>query len=254
MLSAIGRSLGTTYSNIVQGSYVRALLWEYAATLGMVEISYTLPEDAVPRLHSIYGFDDDYISRYDGLLGFRLTNLGAYVLGLTEEYIPTEEVAEVAHPSIVVLPNLDIVVTDASRVTARDRAFLRRIGASQSEDVYHISREMLLDFAEAGATGLDAVKKFLTAKSGVQEADFPQTVRVFFADTEKRLNAVRNCGRMLVLKGDEYVLTELAHTRTIREMVQLGKVGGETVLLVPEEQEEAVRKQMKKMGYVPRKG
>jgi hypothetical protein len=71
----------------VVGSYLRALLFEYAATLGMIEIAYTRPEETPHSFGDAYGLDEfEYLSRYDGLLGLRLTGLGAYALGLTDAY------------------------------------------------------------------------------------------------------------------------------------------------------------------------
>lgn len=240
------------YWDVITGTYLRAAIWEYLATLGVVEIAYTWPEETLRDFESLYSLDEDYISRYDGLLGFRLTNLGAYALGLTNGYTPPEAPVIEGPPTLVLLPNLDVVITDSVRLTRNERAFLGRIGTAESENVYHLSRELLLDFEESGAS-LEQVKKFLATKGGVGEEKFPQTVRVFFADIEKRLNAVRLRGRKIMLEGDEYVLTELARSRALRDIVELGRIGDRTILLMPEEQEKAVRKQMKKAGYVPRK-
>jgi len=79
-------------------------------------------------------------------------------------------------------------------------------------------------------------------------------VRVFFEDLEKRLGALRELGTMLVLEGDDpYVLTELSNNPALRAQIQLGTIGGRTVLLIPEQHEASVRKQLKKLGYIPRK-
>jgi hypothetical protein len=110
---------------------------------------------------------------------------------------------------------------------------------------------------EAASGGLDLcqVREFLTVKSGQAEAEFPQIVRVFFEDLEKRLNALREAGRMIVIEGDDaYLLTELSNNSALRALAQLGSIGGRTVLLVPEEQETTARRQLKKLGYIPKKG
>ena len=79
-------------------------------------------------------------------------------------------------------------------------------------------------------------------------------MRVFFEDLEKRLNALREIGAMLVLEGgDPYLLTELSNNPALRAQVQLGAIGDRPVLLIPEEHEAAVRRQLKKLGYIPRK-
>jgi hypothetical protein len=85
--------------------------------------------------------------------------------------------------------------------------------------------------------------------------EHPKDLRVFFEDLEKRLNALREAGRMVVIEGDDpYLLTELSNNPALRALAQLGSIGGRTVLLVPEEQETAARRQLKKLGYIPRKG
>jgi hypothetical protein len=242
------------YWDVVIGSYLRATLWEYAATLGMIEIAYTRPEETPHDFGRLYGLDGDFVSRYDGLLAIRLTNLGAYALGLTDEYTPPPAALASAAPILKVLPNLDIVITAAERALPNDRAFLERIAAEQSRNVYRLSRDQLLE-AAGGGLDLRQVREFLAAKSGLDEAEFPQIVRVFFEDLDKRLSALREAGRMVVIEGDDpYLLTELSNNPALRALAQLGSIGGRTVLLVPEEQETAARRQLKKLGYIPRKG
>lgn len=204
------------YWDVITGSWLRAALWEYSATLGLVEIAYTYAEDT-PHDFGLYELDDEGLGRYDGLLGLRLSNLGAYVLGMAGEYTPPVPVQkEKAAPILRVLPNLDVVVTDAARALPNERAFLERIGTAQSQDVYRLSRETLLDAAGSGLD-LARVKNFLAEKSGVPEDEFPQTVQVFFSDLQRRLGLLREGGKMVVLEGDDpLVLTELAHTSTLR--------------------------------------
>jgi hypothetical protein len=72
---------------ILQGRYVLCLLFEYVATLGMVDVAYIAPERARDDFRVIWGVKDmDFLSRYDGLLYFRLNALGGYCLGLTDNY------------------------------------------------------------------------------------------------------------------------------------------------------------------------
>ena len=241
------------YWDVIAGSYLRATLLEYVATLGLIEIAYTWPEETPHDFGSLYYLSGEPLSRYDGLLAMRLTNLGAYVLGLTNDYTPPALVSESGAPVLKVLPNLDLVITDAGRLAPNERTFLERIAAPQSQDVYRLSRELLLEAANSGLD-LPQIKQFLAARSGQAEAEFPQIVRVFFEDLEKRLSALREIGMMLVLEGDDqYLLTELSNNPALRAQIQLGSIGDQTVLLIPEQHEASVRKQLKKLGYIPRK-
>jgi hypothetical protein len=244
---------GAKYWDVITGSYLRAVVWEYVATLGLVEIAYTWPEDTPHQFGKLYHLGAEYLSRYDGLLAMRLTNLGAYVLGQASEYVAPSLAAAASAPVIKILPNLDIVITDPSHMLPNERAFLERITTPQSQDVYRLNREQLL---EATNSGLDfeQIKQFLAARSGQSLAEFPQIVRVFLEDLEKRLGALREIGTLLAIEGhDQFLLTELSNNPSLRSMVQLGAVGERPVLLVPEEHEAAVRKQLKKLGYIPRK-
>jgi hypothetical protein len=134
-----------------------------------------------------------------------------------------------------------------------DRALIERIGSARSEDVYRLNRESLLEAAQNGLAPAQVVA-FLTAKAGLAADDLPSTVRAFFADLERRLGALREGGRMVVLESDDpYLLTELANTSGLRTLLQAATIGDRPVLLVPEEHEAAARRQLKKLGYVPRK-
>ena len=75
---------------LLQGRYALCLLFEYAATLGLIDVAYVAPAGVRRDFRRLWGTDDlDFLSRYDGLLYFRLNPLGAYCLGLVEEYKPS---------------------------------------------------------------------------------------------------------------------------------------------------------------------
>lgn len=96
-------SLGYSGSHdwhILQGRYLLCLLFEYAATLGLIDVAYTDPDNARPDFTHMWGADYlAYLSRYDGLHYFRLNPLGAYCLGLAEIYEPSVPPARGATPT-----------------------------------------------------------------------------------------------------------------------------------------------------------
>ncbi|MDZ4236539.1 MAG: hypothetical protein U1A81_00105 [Hydrogenophaga sp.] len=94
--------------NIVQLRYLMAVLLEYAATLGLVDVMYSEPQGARTDFQNNWGTDElAFLSRYDGLQCIRINPLGAYVLGLSEDYLPTVQVSEAR---LLVLPNLQVKV------------------------------------------------------------------------------------------------------------------------------------------------
>jgi hypothetical protein len=99
---------GANEWNILQGRYVAAVLFEYAATLGMVDVAYGDAAGARDDYGGLWGADDlEFLSRYDGLRDFRITPLGAYVLGLDDAYKP---VAVASSLALSVLPSLQVHV------------------------------------------------------------------------------------------------------------------------------------------------
>jgi len=244
---------GIDYWDLVVGTYLRVVLWEYAATLGLIDIAYTYPEDSGRDLSRLYGFDEEYVSRYDGLLGIRLTRLGAYVLGMTDEYRPAVVDLSREKPSLRVLPNLDVVVLDMAALVPADRALLERIGAPQSQGVYRLDRKRMLESIEQGVP-LERMQQLLVRKSGVAAEELPQTVRAFLADVDRRASAIREAGRMVLLESqDPYLLTELANTPSLRAFVCLASIGDRPALLVPEAHQTRARRELLKLGYVPRR-
>lgn len=90
--------------DILHGRYVMCLLFEYAATLGMIDVAYTHPDGARLDFTGIGGADElVFLSRYDGLRYFRINPLGAWCLDMADEYVPA---APPPTGSVTVYPDL----------------------------------------------------------------------------------------------------------------------------------------------------
>jgi hypothetical protein len=69
---------------LLEGRYTLAVLFEYAGTLGLIDLDFVHPDGARDDFRDNWGGDDlDALSRYDGLQAIRLNALGAYALGLS---------------------------------------------------------------------------------------------------------------------------------------------------------------------------
>ena len=67
--------------NALEGRYALCVLFEYAATLGVVDIAYTGPRGARGDYRGLWGADRyDRLSRYDGLAAVRVNELGRAIL------------------------------------------------------------------------------------------------------------------------------------------------------------------------------
>ena len=225
----------------LQGRFVLALLFEPAATLGLLDVAYVPPQEARDDFRSRWGADDlSCLSRYDGLEYVRVNALGAWCLGLAEEYRPEPVASE---PRFRVLPNLDVVASDRPPDPA-DVLLLDRVGVRASESVWRLDRAKILAAVEGGL-GIAELEEFLAAGG---QGPMPQTVRVLLADLGERAGRLRDLGTARLIEcADAETARLLASDR------QLGKVchlAGERRLVFRAEDEAAVRARLRKLGYV----
>jgi len=225
--------------HIVQERYILALLFEYVATLGLIDVAYIPPAGARTDYGDRWGVDDlSCLSRYDGLLSFRINGLGAWCLGIAEAYEP----APFEERSVLkVLPNLEVVATEV--LSPADTLFLERIATPISDLVWRIERSKLIEAAEQGYAVSDVVD-FLRAKS---ENDLPDNVAIFFQEAAERTSSLVARGPALLIEAQDEVLAQLiAHDSRTRSLCM---VAGERHLVVPAEAESTFRRALHELGY-----
>jgi hypothetical protein len=225
----------------LQGRYVLAFLFEYAATLGLVDVAYISPAGARNDFYDHWGSDDiSCLSRYDGLLYVRLNALGAWCLGRAERYEP-EAVA--VQRVLRVLPNLDIVA-GGEPLSPADVLLLDRFAERQGEAVWHLTADRVLTAVEEGLTVAE-LADFLAARS---QGPLPQTVAVFLSDLEHKVGQLEDQGSArLIACADAAVAQLLAHDGRLRQLCQLA---GERHLVFRAADEKAVRRELRARGYV----
>ena len=112
-------SLGYNHINWqhLNGRFARAFLLEYAATLGLINVSLTVPWKSVTDHRDLWGADDfGALSRYDGLKYFQLTALGEWILGIKNTY---EARNPKSKTQFKLLPNLRVCINNASSSSIR---------------------------------------------------------------------------------------------------------------------------------------
>ena len=66
---------------VLEGRYALCVLFEYAATMGVIDVAYTDPAGARDDYRGLWGADYfARLSRYDGLVAVRVNELGAAIL------------------------------------------------------------------------------------------------------------------------------------------------------------------------------
>lgn len=226
---------------MLQGRFALAFLFEYGATLGLFDVAYLSPEGVRDDYSESWGTDDlSCLSRYDGLMYFRINALGAWCLGREKSYEP----AVIPHePLLKVLPNRDVVTTDRPLARA-DALFLERFAKRKSEAVWQLDAGKTLESVGKGLT-VEELKTFLDAKN---QGPLPQTVIVFLDDMANKLSQLEDLGTArLIACRDAEVAHLLVHDRRLRNLCQLA---GERQIVFRAADETTIRRVLKELGYV----
>ena len=198
---------------LLEGRYTLAVLFEYAATLGLIDIAYTDPAGARDDFHGNWGTDDlESLSRYDGLHAIRINALGAYVVGLAEHMPP--ETATTAQ-SIKVLANHDVVAL--SELQLGDRMTLSAFADQSAEGVWSLTAGSLLT-AIANGRRIEELLHVLDRASGQA---LPAPVRTLISDVTTRAAALTDRGMVrLVECADASTAKLIAGDRRTRRLCE----------------------------------
>jgi Helicase conserved C-terminal domain len=227
---------------VLEGRYTLCVLFEYAAALGLIDISYTDPDGARSDYYYNWGIDDlPYLSRYDGLRTLRLNALGAYAVGAADRYQPSRPIGE-ADRALKVLPNLDVVVTGELRPA--DRLLLDAYAQRISDRVWSMTPATLLAAAGQGRD-LAEFTKFIESRS---ENKIPATVTSLLGDVARRVSQLKDAGTARLIEcADASVALLIARDRQAGTLCRLL---GDRHLAIPLEHETAFRRRLRKIGYV----
>ncbi|MBI2424282.1 MAG: helicase-associated domain-containing protein [Candidatus Hydrogenedentes bacterium] len=233
---------GTGLGDHLNERYVAAFLWEYAATLGLLDI-LALPTAYVKEMNrrewSVAGAEN--IQRFDGLTAFRITPLGAYCLGLSPAYTPP---AHECYALFHVLPNADIVLRDPEACTPVDTATLGRFAVRHGDHSWQLSIKSVLDALETGFSKTQ-ILDFLTARS---DAPLPDTVLHLIEDTARRAASVVCTGLVSLYEAvDETTALLIAHDKEGRKYCFHA---GANRLAVPHGQVRKFRTALRKLGIL----
>lgn len=235
-------SLGHEGSNdweIIEGRYLRCLLFEYAATLGMVDVAFIPPENAQNDFRRMWGTDDlAYLSRYDGLMYFRLNSLGAYCLGLTEDYEPP---AATERTALTIFPDRRVVLQGMP--SAEECAVLETYANQEAEATWRLDGERILLALEAGGD-VDELRGFLAARD---DQPLPETVEGFLQRLSRGADAMKMRGEAFLIECADASVAEalMADSRIAKMCLR----AGERHVVVRAKSERAFRNAARAMGF-----
>lgn len=225
--------------DLLEGRYLLCLLFEYAATLGLVDVAYTEPHGARLDFTDNWGTDElAYLSRYDGLEYFRLNSLGAWCLGVASTYEPG---APPARASLTVFP--DLRLRAEGPLPPDESLLLETYASTEAEGVWRLDRDKALSAIENGHD-IGELRAFLAARD---DQSLPELVEGFLRNVARGAGALAPKGTALLVEcADAEVADRIANDK---ETASLCMAAGERRLAVPMKSEDAFRKAVRKLGY-----
>ena len=227
---------------LLNEGYLLGLLLEYVATLGMIDVALIHPAAGVRRdFVKLAGTHEiPFFSRYDGLMYFRITPLGAHCLGVESDYRPAP--VEVK-PVLRVLPNLEIEAS-GSELEQSDSLALDAYAIRISDFGWRLDAGKLFTAIEAGRQ-MEEIREFLVSRSG--EA-LPETVVQLLNDVAKRTSELHDRGLARLIECADPTLAALIaqDPRTRKYCMR----AGDKHLVVAAASETAFRRALRDVGYL----
>ena len=225
--------------NALQGRYVLCLVFEYAATLGLVDVAFTDPRDARRDYIGLWGADDlEFLSRYDGLEYFRINPLGAYCLGQTDRYEPATPPVRTALTLFT-----DLRVQSTAPLPPGERVLLEAYAKTESDCVWRLDLSRSMSAVESGQD-VAQLREFLTARD---DQPLPDRVEGFLRRVEQGSRALTAKGPALMIECADKAIADriVADPRASKHCLRAGP----RRLVVAARSEKAFRKAAHALGY-----
>lgn len=178
--------------SLLQLRYLLIYLFEYCATLGLLDVAYEDPRSARDDYRHCWGTDElDFLSHCDGLHYVRINALGAYVLGHTDTFeLPAETWVDYA------FDGRDILVPGDGVIPPGQVLYLENIAKRQESRRWRISASSLMRAINTGEN-LAEIRKTLTASSATAVS---AELELLFREIEQRTNAFVEVGRSSLIE------------------------------------------------------
>lgn len=225
---------------ILEERYLLCFLFEFAATLGLIDIAYVHPERVRNDFRHVQeAYHLPYLSRYDGLLYVRVNVLGAYCLGLIDA---CELPLAPPRGSLSIFANMSITLVE-ELVTADVCLLLDTYAERESATSWRLARDKTLAAVENGHE-LSDLTEFLQAHD---DQPLPETVEALLKSTARNARALKIRGTAILVEcADEEIATLVAGHYLTRMLCR--KIRSRELLVLSEDEGE-FRRALNIMGY-----
>lgn len=223
------------YNEIVVRPMIKAFFF-WAAAFGLVEIAYDLP-----RSEKLKDGNKPFLSVYDGLKYVKLTALGAYLFGRTEQFD-----GELSPPSTaeVSLDERHLIITLLGEDKIKALA-LETVGVAVTRNRYKVD---FASFLREAQTTADVEAKIQWFKSEIC-ADPPPNWESFFRSAPQRVNplTLKNGWMLFELNEDPGLTRLICRDAVLRKLTV--KAEGRWVLIRGDDLSK-VRRRLERHGYL----
>lgn len=179
------------------------LILSFCGALGMLDIAYT--ENAV-------GFKDMHEDYRVGISSFRITPLGAWILGLTAAYDAPQSAVQSAEGDIIIQPDHTIMISGLKKRVEHEAflsKFLIKVSVDENVSIYKVDFPGIVKAFEQKITPAQ-LKGYLQKASG---KPLPENVIRSFDDWQAKVGRIRIRSVTILEADDDLLLQELIHTR-----------------------------------------
>ena len=222
---------------ILESRYLRCLLVEYIATLGMIDVVMSSPENE-DATYDEFG-DEACLSRYDGLRYFRLTTLGQFVLGLTKSY--TAETTN-DNETPLTIQRQGRIAFDCEP-TPWEQRFLSLYADHAKENVWKLSRKKIMETLQIGGS-IEELKAFLEARD--DQPFLPEDCESILKQSAANLDGARIKEEALIVacKNEEVVEFIMNDKQLSKWCQRLGKLQ----VVIPKNKEKKFKESLNSVG------
>lgn len=196
--------------SLLQLRYLLLYLFEYCATLGLLDVAYIDPRFARPEFHACWGADElEFLSHCDGLKHIRINDLGAYVLGHEDAFAVARDTT-----AIYDFEGQDIVFVGDAEISPGQTLFLDKIGKRLEVDRWRLSAATLMQTVSGGASLVDIQTTLAAASS----APLSQELEELFREVEQRSTAFVEVGRTILIECSPEMRNQVLKGKTISRL------------------------------------
>ena len=224
---------------LLQFRYLLVYLFEYCATLGLIDVAYQPPEWARTDYHDCWGSDElPFLSHCDGLKYIRINELGAFVLGHTDTY---EEKSE--STALFEFEGTDLHLPAGAQVPPGQALYLEKIAARTEVDRWRLSVTSLLGAISDGENLAD----IKTALESLSSSGFTPEMEQLFLDVEHRATAFVDIGKTTLIQCTrEFRKQALTH----KKLNKFCLPAGDNYLVIRPGKEKQFTKAIESAGFI----